>query len=152
MGRPIVFLALLFTLLALVSAELSINTPFNQPKGSKVAITWTWDGPDDAKGSLLLRNKNTGNSQILLSDVLLNQRSYQWNVDADPGTYNLILQAAAAAAVLNPTDLRLALLVLQNLHPQPPLPHLQEQLAVTSTLTQTTLQVPCLLFIIYSLL
>ncbi|KAG9284962.1 hypothetical protein G9A89_009772 [Geosiphon pyriformis] len=85
--------ALSLAFIVFISADFVINTPHNQPRGSKLTIRWKWDGDFYAKGKLLMMNMTRANDIKLLSNVILSKESYQWTVNVYQATYQIVLEA-----------------------------------------------------------
>ncbi|CAG8639734.1 11336_t:CDS:2, partial [Ambispora gerdemannii] len=92
MSRLSIFVIFFMTLITVALSATSLNTPSNQLQGSKVTITWKYDGPSGETGTLSLINKNDPNKITALGqNVKLSSQSFPWVVDAEPGTYYLSL-------------------------------------------------------------
>uniref|UniRef100_A0A1D1YLQ5 Zinc finger homeobox protein 2 n=1 Tax=Anthurium amnicola TaxID=1678845 RepID=A0A1D1YLQ5_9ARAE len=97
-SKNIAALLILVVLAVFVSADITVlNTPPTLIQNQIYQITWTYAGPADAKGQLIITDSVSNTPKLISAAVPLQPNSFPWTVDVGPGKYYFTLTEAGTA-------------------------------------------------------
>ncbi|CAG8581580.1 10662_t:CDS:2 [Paraglomus occultum] len=98
-----VVLLIAVVLAAFVTADIIvINTPPALIQNQVFQITWDYNGPVDGQGQLLITDYATQTPNIISSTIPLQQKSFAWTVNVNPGSYYFTLTDSTSMKMSGP--------------------------------------------------